>query len=53
MLDFDFNDLKQFGVNKGNVEFLMKGIETLQPAFDQNQIPFTVDDAKKIIEGML
>lgn len=53
MLDFDFNDLKQFGVTPSNIEVLLKGIETVQATFDLNPVPFTVEDAKKIIKGMV
>ena len=52
-IDFDFNYLRQFGINESNIVVLLNGIETLQPAFDQNTIPFKVDDAKRIIRSML
>ena len=52
-LAFKFNDLRQFGVTEENIEPLLKSVETLQPAFDQNPVPFTVEDAKTIIRSML
>ena len=51
--NFDFGDLRQFGVNKNNFNLLLDGIDNLQPAFDQNKIPFTVDDAKRIVNNMM
>jgi len=52
-LGVDYTSLKQFGVDESNVDILLKGVETLQPAFNQNPIPFTVEDAKRIIRSMI
>jgi len=52
-IDFNFDDLRQFGVTEENIGVLLKGIETLQPAFDQNPVPFTVNDAKEIVKRMI
>jgi len=49
----DCTSLRQFGVNKTNVDILLKGVETLQPAFNQNSVKFTINDAKNIIKGMI
>jgi len=52
-LGVNFKSLKQFGVTESNVDILLKGVETLQPAFNQNPVPFTVEDAKEIIWRMV
>ena len=52
-LDINCYDLHQFGVNDSNLNILLKGVEKLQPAFDQNPVPFTVEDAKSIIKKMI
>ena len=45
--------LKQFGVTYKNIDILLKATETLQPAFNQNPVPFTVDDAKKLLRSII
>jgi alcohol dehydrogenase len=52
-LKIECNSLNQFGVTEFNVDVLLKGIETLQPAFNQNPVPFTVEDAKNIVRFMI
>lgn len=51
--DIDYTSLKQFGVNKSNVDVLLNECESLQGAFDQNPVPFNVEDAKNIIKDMI
>ena len=52
-LGVDYTSLKQFGIDESNVDILLKGVETLQPAFNQNPVPFSIEDAKRIIRGMI
>lgn len=51
--NIDYTSLSQCGVDESNVNVLLDGVEELQPAFDQNPVPFAVDDAKNIINRMV
>jgi len=54
ILDIPYNNLGKFGIqNDGDLKILLDGIETLQPAFDQNPVKFTVEDAKEIVKEMI
>jgi len=54
MLDVPYANLKSLGVDTdAKLNILLNGIESLQPAFDQNPIPLTVEDAKKIVRSMI
>lgn len=53
-LDIPYNDLsKIITLNDVNKAILFTGIEHLQAAFDQNPVPFTIEDAKKIVRTMI
>jgi len=52
-LKINYKSLKQFNIDSSNIDILLKGTESLQPAFDQNPVPFTVNDAKKLLEKMI
>jgi len=43
------SSLRDFGVNEENINVLLKEIESLDKAFSQNPIPFTVEDGKKLL----
>jgi alcohol dehydrogenase len=49
----DCDNLSQFNINESNVDILLKGVESLQPAFNQNPVPFSIENAKEIIRGMI
>lgn len=54
LLYIDCYNIRKYGVKKAsNLRVLAEGIETLQPAFNQNPVKFTVEDAKKIIKEMI
>jgi alcohol dehydrogenase class IV len=42
-----------FGVDAGNVGLLLDEIASLEKAFAQNPVPFSVDDGKKLIRKMI
>jgi len=42
-------DLKCFHVSQSNAEPILKDIESFGGAFSQNPVPFTVEDAKKLV----
>jgi len=42
-------NLKSFGVNEKNIDILLKETENLEKAFDQNPIPFSVEEGKKLL----
>ena len=44
--------LGQFGVNHENAGALLRDIDDFQGAFDQNPVPFTIDDGKNLIRKM-
>lgn len=53
-LGVDFNDIRKYNVLKAkDLRLLSQGIETLQPAFNQNPVKFTIEDAKNIIREMV
>jgi len=41
--------LRTFGVNEGNVHLLLQAAEQRAKSFELNPVPFTVDDAKRLI----
>ncbi len=47
------NSLTVFGINKGNVDILLKEVEKFEVAFAQNPITFSVDDGKKLLLKMV
>lgn len=47
------NNLKSFGVDKENINILLKETENYEKAFLQNPIPFLVEDGKKLIMKLL
>ena len=47
------SSLKNFGVNKNNIDILLKETENLGKAFAQNPIPFSVEDGKKLLMEMI
>jgi len=54
VLDIPYNNLGVFDVQSDtNLKILLDGIETLQPAFDQNPVPFTIENAKNIVRDMI
>ena len=46
-------NLRSFGVNKNNIDILLKETENLGKAFAQNPIPFSVEDGKKLLMEMV
>jgi alcohol dehydrogenase len=52
-IKFKYKSLKPYGVNEENVHILLEGAETLQTAFNQNPVPFNVENAKNIIRRLL
>jgi alcohol dehydrogenase class IV len=44
--------LGQFGVDRANAGALLKDVEDFQGAFDQNPVPFTIEDGKNLIRKM-
>jgi len=46
------SSLRSFGVNKSNIDTLLKETENLGKAFTQNPIPFSVEDGKKLLMEM-
>jgi len=52
-LNFDYKTLEHFGVTKDNLPKLLEGIEKLQPAFDQNPVPFKTKNAENIIRRLM
>lgn len=53
-LNIDADNIRKYNVKKASdLQILAKGIETLQTAFDQNSVPFTVEDAKNIVRDMI
>ncbi|MDO8742950.1 MAG: iron-containing alcohol dehydrogenase [Candidatus Azambacteria bacterium] len=42
-------DIKTFGVNKNNVDILLREVKNFEKAFAQNPIPFSVKDGKKLL----
>ncbi|MDP3396809.1 MAG: iron-containing alcohol dehydrogenase [Methanoregula sp.] len=41
-----------FGVNSGNVHLFLHEIDSLERAFAQNPVPFTVEDGKRLVMSM-
>jgi len=53
-LNIDVSDIRKYNIKTASdLRILAEGIETLQPAFDQNPVPFTVEDAKDIVRKMI
>jgi alcohol dehydrogenase len=52
-IDFNFNDLTQFGVTEFNVHLLLDKLGGLKGAFDLNPVKFTTEDATNIIRSMI
>lgn len=44
--------LGEYGVNTGTVDLLINEIPSLERAFAQNPVPFTVDDGKRLVRSM-
>lgn len=54
LLNIDCYDIQKYNVKKASaLRILAEGIETLQPAFDQNPVPFIVEDARDIVRKMI
>lgn len=54
LFEIDNYNIRKYNVTKASdIRNLVQGIEILQPAFDQNPVPFTVEDAKDIIREMI
>jgi len=47
------SNLKEFGVDEGNIEILLNETENLDKAFAQNPVVFSVEDGKKLLLKML
>lgn len=47
------SSLGKFGVNKNNINTLLKEVENLGNAFAQNPIPFSVEDGKKLLMELI
>jgi alcohol dehydrogenase class IV len=45
-------NLGGFGVNASTVHLFLNDIDSLERAFEQNPVPFTVDDGKKLVRSM-
>jgi len=41
--------LREFGVNKDNINILLKEIEQFEGSFNQNPVPFSVEEGKKLL----
>lgn len=52
-LSINTSSLKQFGVKDSNVDLLLMEVENLQPAFNQNPVPYKISDAKKLLREMI
>jgi len=46
-------DLKPFGIDKNNINVLLKEVENYGGAFSKNPVTFSVDDAKKLLLRMI
>jgi alcohol dehydrogenase len=46
------DNLGGFGVNTGNVDLFLNEIDSLERAFAQNPVPFTVEDGKRLVRSM-
>lgn len=54
LLNVDCNNIRKYNVKTAHdLRILIEGVEKLQPAFDQQVIKFTVEDAKDIIRKMV
>lgn len=54
MLNVPYNDLRKYNVKNGkDIMYIVKHISTMQKAFDQNPVPFNVENAKDIIRDMI
>lgn len=47
------SNLREFGVNEGNIETLIKETENLKNGFSQNPIPFSVEQGKKLLTKLI
>ncbi|MDD1665533.1 MAG: hypothetical protein LUQ32_09255, partial [Methanomicrobiales archaeon] len=47
------HNLGVLGVNRGNVAPLLRDIENLGGAFEQNPVEFTVEDGKEMVLAMI
>ena len=45
--------LKDFNINKQNIDILLKEIEYLEKAFARNPIPFSVEEGKKLLMKLI
>lgn len=52
-LDINNYSLQQFNVTPQNIEILLKETESLEGAFKQNPVVFTVEDAKALLRRMI
>jgi alcohol dehydrogenase len=46
-------NLGKFGVTEDNVHLLLNEIDSLDRAFAQNPVPFTVEDGKKLVQSIV
>lgn len=47
------DSLTTFGINKKNIDVLLKEVKKFEAAFAQNPIPFTTEDGKKLLKKMI
>jgi alcohol dehydrogenase len=46
------DNLGGFGMNTGNVDLFLNEIDSLERAFAQNPVPFTIEDGKRLVRSM-
>jgi alcohol dehydrogenase class IV len=46
-------EITQFGVNASNIGILLKEVDDFTGAFEQNPVPFTIDDGKELLARMI